>query len=68
MTDNSYITDKAWVEVTAALLKGYCELPYAKDNPYWLMYEPIDSFGLHEHVIAAHHMRCDANIVSMKEE
>ena len=68
MTNNSYMKDEAWVEIMVDLKKGYCELPYAKENPDWLMCEPIDGFGSHGNFLAAYQMRCNTDIISMKEE
>ena len=49
-------------------MKGYCQPPYAKENPDWIMCEPLDGFGLYEFVLAAHKMHCDAKIISVKEQ
>ena len=68
MTDNAYMIDEAWVEVIQDLMKVYHKLPYIKENPDWLMCEPLDGFGSHDRVLAAHQMRCNENIMSMKEE
>ena len=68
MTENAYMTDNAWIAVTKALMKGYREMPFAKENPHWNMFEFLDGFGSHERVLEAHQMRRDANVDSGKEE
>lgn len=68
MTENAYMTDVAWLKVTIALIRGYRDLPFIKDNPGWLMFEPLDGFGSHERVLEAHEMRTANNIISAKEE
>ena len=30
MTENAYMTDEAWLEVSKAIVKGYCSLPFIK--------------------------------------
>jgi len=41
MTQNAYMADDAWIAVTKTLMKGYCEMPFAKENPHWNIYVRI---------------------------
>jgi len=68
MTENAYMTDEAWLEVSKAIVKGYRSLPYVKENPDWYMLELLDGFKSHENVLAANELRVKALINSLKEE
>ena len=54
MTENVYMTDDAWMESLTAIVKGYCKLPFVKENPDWFAAELLDGFKSHENVLAAH--------------
>jgi hypothetical protein len=62
MTENAYMTDKAWLEVLQSIVKGYRSMPYVADNPKWLMLELLDGFKSHENVLSANELRSDHNI------
>ena len=32
MTENAYMTDDAWLESSKAIVKGYHQLPFMKEN------------------------------------
>ena len=68
MTDNAFMTNKAWLEVSKAIVNGYRSLPYVKENPEWHMLKLLDGFKSHENVLAAHELRAKAKIDSLKEE
>ena len=68
MTESAYMTDEAWLEASKAIVKGYRSMPYVKDNPHWLVLELLDGFKSHENVLAAHRLRAEHNIRSLKEE
>ena len=42
MTENAYMTNDAWIAVTKDLMMGYRELPFAKENSDWNMFELLD--------------------------
>lgn len=68
MTENAYMTDEAWLEASKAIVRGYRSLPYIAENKDWVMLELMDGFKSHENVLAAHQMRIDHKIMSLKEE
>ena len=68
MTENAYMTDEAWLKAAKAIVRGYRELPYVKENAHWLVLELLDGFKSHENVLAAHRLRYENNIRSIKEE
>jgi hypothetical protein len=68
MTENAYMTDAAWLEVSKAIVRGYRQLPFIKDNKDWYMLELLDGFKSHENVLPAHQLRIDFKIRSLKEE
>jgi len=68
MTENAYMTDEAWLKASEAIVRGYRSLPYVKENEEWLMVELLDGFKSHENVLAAHELRRDNKIRSLKEE
>jgi hypothetical protein len=68
MTENAYMTDDAWLQVPKEIVKGYCLLPYIKENPQWYVYKLLDGFKLHKNVLKAHELCSDALIISLKEE
>ena len=49
-------------------MKGYRNLPYVKENEQWFMLELLDGFKSHENVLAAHELRSEAKVRSIKEE
>ena len=68
MTENSYMTDVAWLECSKAIVKGYRAMPYVKENPDWSMVELLDGFRSHENGFEANELRASNNIMSLKEE
>ena len=68
MTESAYMTDEAWLEASKAIIKGYRNMPYVKDNEQWMVLELLDGFKSHENVLAAHRLRAENNIRSLKEE
>ena len=62
MTENAYMTDAAWLEVSKAIVRGYRQLPFIKDNKDWYMLELLDGFKSHENVLATHQLRINAKI------
>ena len=43
-------------------------MTYIKENPDWLMFEPLDGFVLNERVLEVHKLRHKFKILSGKEE
>jgi hypothetical protein len=37
MTESAYMTDAAWLEASKAIVKGYCQLPFMKENEVWFI-------------------------------
>ncbi len=44
MTENAYMTDNAWLEASKAIVRGYCQLPFMKENKDWYITELLDGF------------------------
>lgn len=68
MTENAYMTDEAWLQLSKKIVEGYRLLPYIKENPMWHVCELLDGFKSHENVLEAHELRANALIISLKEE
>jgi hypothetical protein len=68
MTENAYMTEDAWEEMTPSLVKGYQDMPVVRDNPQWWMIEMSDGFGAHLTNLNALKQCADALILSIKEE
>lgn len=68
MTENAFMTDEAWLEMTKALCKGYRMMPYLSENPEWFFFKPLDGFGSHEQVFEALELRRAISCISGKEE
>jgi len=68
MTENAFMTNDAWVEVSKAIVMGYRNLPYIRENDDWHVLELLDGFGSHEHVLESHELRAANKIRSLKEE
>ena len=68
MTENAYMTDDAWLEASKAIVKGYHQLPFMKENKDWYITELLDGFKSHENVLKAHEIHADQLIISLKEE
>jgi hypothetical protein len=68
MTENAYMTDEAWLEVSQSIVKGCRSMPYVADNPKWLMLGLLDCFKSHKNVLSANELHSDHNIWSLKEE
>ena len=58
MTENAYMTDDAWLEASKAIVKGYHQLPFMKENKDWYITELLDGFKSHKNVLKAHEI-CD---------
>ena len=57
MTENAYMTEKAWVGITKKIVDGYRQIPLIPDNPQWWMLECFDGFGSHTIKIEAMEVR-----------
>ena len=57
MTENAYMTDEAWVELTPHLIRGYRAMQYVCDNPDWWMLEIVDGFSSHVNTLEALQVR-----------
>ncbi len=68
MTENAYMTDDAWLEASKAIVKGYRQLPFLKENEDWYITELLDGFKSHDNVLKAHEICADQLIISLKEE
>ncbi len=68
MTENSHMTDDAWLKVSKAIVKGYRLMLLIKDNPNWHIAELLDGFRSHKNVLEAHKLCAEALIISLKEE
>ena len=62
------MTDDAWLEASKAIVKGYHQLPFMKENKDWYITELLDGFKSHKNVQKAHEIRADQLIISLKEE
>ena len=62
------MTDKAWVLVSKASVKGYRSMSSVHDNPQWMMIELLNGFGSHKQVLEAHELRAKFIVLSAKEE
>ena len=47
MTENAFMMDATWVDLTPKLVSGYRMLEVVWDNPQWWALELFDSFGSH---------------------
>ena len=47
MTENAFMADVAWVELTPKLVAGYLMLEVVRDNPQWWALVLFDGFGSH---------------------
>jgi hypothetical protein len=68
MTENAYMTDDAWLQVSKEIVKGYRLLPVIRENPEWYIAELLDGFKSHENVLGAHELLSNARIIWLKEE
>ncbi len=68
MTENAYMTVDAWLQVLKEIVKGYCLLPYIKENPQWYVCKLPNPFKSHKNVLKTHELCSDALIISLKEE
>ena len=68
MTENAYMTEEAWQEMSPNLVRGYRDLPVVRDNPQWWMVEIVDGFGAHLTNLEALTQRANAKILLLKEE
>ena len=66
--ENAYMTDDTWMKASRAIVRGYRQMPYIKENPDWWVCELLDGFKSHENVLEAHSLRRDNKIKSVKEE
>lgn len=66
--DNAYMTDETWMKASIAIVRGYRQMPYIKENPNWWVCKFLDEFKLHENVLGVHTLRRDNKIKSVKEE
>jgi hypothetical protein len=68
MTENAFLTDSCWLEMTPNVIRGYRNMPYVRENPDWWMLEIVDGFGSHVSSLEASQMRWNAKILLIKEE
>jgi hypothetical protein len=68
MTESAYMTDAAWLEAAKAIVKGYHQLPFMKENENWFITKLLDGFKSHVNVFQAHKICADQLIISLKEE
>ncbi len=68
MTESAYMTDAAWLEVSKVIVKGYCQLPFMKENENWFIAKLLDGFKSHKNVLQAHKICADQSIIYLKEE
>ena len=62
------MTDKAWVLLLKAVVKGYRSIPFVRGNQQWMMIELLNGFGSHGEVLEAHELRSKFLVLSAKEE
>ena len=43
MTENAFLTDKCWLDMTPNVIRGYRNMPYIKENKDWWMMEIVRS-------------------------
>jgi len=68
MTENAFMTDAAWEEITPKIVQGYRALPVVRDNPDWWVFELVDGYGSHHNCAPANQYRYDHKVLSLKEE
>jgi hypothetical protein len=66
--ENAYMTNETWMQATQAIIQGYQEMPFIKENPQGWVCELMDGFKSHENVLGARIIRHDNKIISVKEE
>jgi hypothetical protein len=66
-TDNSYMTNKTWVELAPFVAKSICLMPHIKDHPDWQVCSTLNGFSSHL-VTAGLEPFTAANITIIKEE
>ena len=47
MTENVFMIEESWLTLTPKIIKGYLEMLFIRDNPYWHVIEIFDGFGAH---------------------
>mmetsp|Transcript_38277 Transcript_38277/g.92337 ORF Transcript_38277/g.92337 Transcript_38277/m.92337 type:complete len:112 (-) Transcript_38277:1235-1570(-) len=57
MTENAFMTDEAWYDISKSVVPGYRQLPVIKDNPQWSALEVFDGFGSHMNSPEANELR-----------
>jgi hypothetical protein len=68
MTESAYMTDAAWLGVSKAIVQGYHQLLFMKENENWFIAKLLDGFKSHKNVLQAHKICADQLIISLKEE
>jgi hypothetical protein len=66
-TDNTYMTNKTWVELAPFIAKGIRLMPHIKDHSDWQVWLTLDRFSSHL-VTAGLEPFTAANITIIKEE
>ena len=68
MTEQGYMTEKAWIEITPKMVSGLRNMPIVRDMPHWWMIHVVDGFGPHTTSLEAMRVYADAKILLIKEE
>ena len=68
MTENAFMTDDAWKQMSPLVSSGIRGMPVVRDNPQWWVLEVFDGFGSHTSGYEAMKVRSDSKILCLKEE
>ena len=68
ITQNSYMTEDAWKEMTPNLVEGYSNMEVVLDHPNQWLIEIFDVFVVQLYNLEALKHCYDNNIISIKEE
>ena len=68
MTENAFMTEEAWMELTPKLIERYQAMPFIRNNPQWHVIEIFVVFGAQLCNQNSLQMRLDANIIRIKEK
>ena len=67
MTDNGFMTEAAWVQLTPSMAAGVRSLPVVQQMPDWWTLKIVDSFGAHTSSLEAMQIYADSKILLVKE-
>ena len=68
LTENAFMTDAAWLELTRSVCQGIREMPVIRDHPDWWVVKTLDGFKSHVNSPEALQVYWDHKILLIKEE